>query len=458
MSRIRGTQPAREIAPAQAPLGERSPFHRSRLARGAIATLLAVAVCVVSPTTALAITRPTVLARAQSWVDKPVPYSQAKYHLGYRTDCSGYVSMCWQTGVSWSTSSFHAVTHAIKVSELKPGDAMLEKGYHIRLFYNWTNGSHTSYLAYEAGTKVAVARVHSLSADLKAGYVPTRYNAILDGPDADDVLWNGSFDAWSTSGGWSTSDEQPMMWDVDGPTRGDLVAHRADVAHTGINSLQLLAPGGYSHTPTEVSQTASVTAGASYRMCAWVRTPGDPGALRLSLRFVAADGASLGETSTSGAQFGIDDAGFRPITGLVTAPIGADSAVVTVRLAAPAAYASGPSSAIVDDISLARPRATVSIKSSARTVRRGRKITLSGAVSPSSAAGVTAVVYVQRPGQGFKRLAVVPITTTADATAWRASCAFKRGMRKGVYRFRVNVPAFPGYLGKTSSTVGVRLK
>ena len=115
------------------------------------------------PASALAISRDSVLSRAQGWVDKPVPYSQSKYHAGYRTDCSGYVSMCWSTGTSWSTSSFHAVTHKIAVSQLKPGDAMLKKGYHIRLFYGWADDAHTAYVAYEANTVVAVCRVHSLA-------------------------------------------------------------------------------------------------------------------------------------------------------------------------------------------------------------------------------------------------------------------------------------------------------
>jgi hypothetical protein len=39
------------------------------------------------------ITRAQILARAQTWVDAKVPYSQSAYRDGYRTDCSGYVSM-----------------------------------------------------------------------------------------------------------------------------------------------------------------------------------------------------------------------------------------------------------------------------------------------------------------------------------------------------------------------------
>lgn len=40
--------------------------------------------------------RSAIIARGQVWVDKNVPYSQTKTYDGYRTDCSGFVSMCWQ--------------------------------------------------------------------------------------------------------------------------------------------------------------------------------------------------------------------------------------------------------------------------------------------------------------------------------------------------------------------------
>ena len=36
-----------------------------------------------------------VIANAKTWLNPAVPYSQSAYHNGYRTDCSGYVSMAW---------------------------------------------------------------------------------------------------------------------------------------------------------------------------------------------------------------------------------------------------------------------------------------------------------------------------------------------------------------------------
>jgi hypothetical protein len=83
---------------------------------------------------------------------------------------------------------------------------------------------------------------------------------------------------------------------------------------------------------------------------------------------------------------------------------------------------------------------------------------LSGTVTPAAAAGVTAVVWVKPPKQSWRRVAQVPVTSTAAGAGWATSYAFRAGMRKGAYLFRVSVPAFPGYLGRTSSTVSVALK
>ena len=236
-----------------------NPATRTR----AFVALIAFTLCLLLPATALGITRAEVLSRAQTWVKKPVKYSQSKYHLGYRTDCSGYVSMCWGTGRSWSTATFYRVTHRITKNELRPGDAMLKPGYHVRLFHHWANRSKTVYVAWESGYgKVAVRRVHKYSTDAKAGYKPTRYNEIVEARPADDLVWDGSFDAWS--GGWGAGGT-PVTWTVTGAKNRSLVGHRWDTAHSGRNSLLLLASANDSDTPTEISQAASVTQGRSTR-------------------------------------------------------------------------------------------------------------------------------------------------------------------------------------------------
>src|SRR4051812_37995954 len=49
------------------------------------------------------ISRAEIIARAQTWVAAQVPYSQDDYYGGYRTDCSGYVSMALKTSGSYWT-------------------------------------------------------------------------------------------------------------------------------------------------------------------------------------------------------------------------------------------------------------------------------------------------------------------------------------------------------------------
>ncbi len=44
-----------------------------------------------------------IIANAQTWLNPSIPYSQSDYYAGYRTDCSGYVSMAWQLGTSATT-------------------------------------------------------------------------------------------------------------------------------------------------------------------------------------------------------------------------------------------------------------------------------------------------------------------------------------------------------------------
>src|SRR5262245_56574165 len=46
------------------------------------------------------------IERGFVWLDANVPYSQSKSRGGYRTDCSGFVSMCWELGQSYTTADF----------------------------------------------------------------------------------------------------------------------------------------------------------------------------------------------------------------------------------------------------------------------------------------------------------------------------------------------------------------
>ena len=65
------------------------------------------------------------ISRGQDWVNKKVPYSQNATHDGYRTDCSGFVSMCWELAKpGLHTWTMHEVAHNISKNDLQAGDAM----------------------------------------------------------------------------------------------------------------------------------------------------------------------------------------------------------------------------------------------------------------------------------------------------------------------------------------------
>ncbi len=96
------------------------------------------------------VARSTMIARGQSWVDKHVPYNQQGTYDGYRTDCSGFVSMCWELArPGLSTFTMHTVAHNIDKGALAPGDAMNCDSRHILLFAGWTDGSQSKYVAME---------------------------------------------------------------------------------------------------------------------------------------------------------------------------------------------------------------------------------------------------------------------------------------------------------------------
>lgn len=115
------------------------------------------------PTPASAISRTDVLTRAQTWVKKRVRYSQRSYFAGYRRDCSGFVSMAWRTGRSYTSSTLRRVAKHIPLSKLKPGDAVHTPG-HVAIFVRWKSKARGLYVAMEESSwgKPALRRVRKL--------------------------------------------------------------------------------------------------------------------------------------------------------------------------------------------------------------------------------------------------------------------------------------------------------
>lgn len=126
-----------------------------------------------------------VLTRAEEWVDLAVPYcggvNGGTDHIcggtcnrpaapwdDYRTDCSGFVSWCWQIPSDPTTETYMTDDagangwSTILVEELAPGDAIVCDG-HIKLFSQWLSDTEAEiYEEYDCG-KVARKAVQSFT-------------------------------------------------------------------------------------------------------------------------------------------------------------------------------------------------------------------------------------------------------------------------------------------------------
>ncbi|MFI6587131.1 hypothetical protein [Embleya sp. NPDC050493] len=108
----------------------------------------------VAPVTPAAPDGDEIVARAKRWADLRLGYSMSGLHDGYRTDCSGLVSMAW--GLSppgLTTVTLPEVSHPIGRDDLRPGDILLNTAPgaagHTLIFAGWANAAHTTYFAYE---------------------------------------------------------------------------------------------------------------------------------------------------------------------------------------------------------------------------------------------------------------------------------------------------------------------
>jgi hypothetical protein len=104
------------------------------------------------------ISRGTIIARARSWMNPQVSYSESSYYGGYRTDCSGYVSMAWNLPSSLNTLTLvtSGITDQISKDDLQAGDIVDNPSgggdwnlAHVLIFDSWVDSSHTHYNAYE---------------------------------------------------------------------------------------------------------------------------------------------------------------------------------------------------------------------------------------------------------------------------------------------------------------------
>lgn len=128
------------------------------------------------------IDRNAVISRAETWLNPPVPYSQSKYKDGYRTDCSGYVSMAWNLGTNYNTNTLLTITNPISKGDLQRGDILLNSGSHVVIFHSWANSGKTQYLGYEqVGGRIGKTKKWNIPYPYwggASGYFPRRYKNI----------------------------------------------------------------------------------------------------------------------------------------------------------------------------------------------------------------------------------------------------------------------------------------
>jgi len=192
-------------------------MHNRGIHFSALALALLVLVALAAPRPAHAITRADVIKRANVWVKLNVPYSQSRYAtvsgslvptsttpsiLGYRTDCSGFISMSFDlrsslgTPLSLDTGSFPGRLVTIQKSQLLPGDIILRPKTlkiagktvpygHAVLFGGWADSSQTSYWGlHESGSAKGTVRAKipwgKTGFYNELGFAPYRFPGVRD--------------------------------------------------------------------------------------------------------------------------------------------------------------------------------------------------------------------------------------------------------------------------------------
>jgi Tol biopolymer transport system component len=102
---------------------------------------------------------------------------------------------------------------------------------------------------------------------------------------------------------------------------------------------------------------------------------------------------------------------------------------------------------------------SATIKTTSAKVRIGNAPILSGRVTPAALTGWNMVVYVKKPGKkNWSYSSNRTVYALGGNGAWYYKYTFKKGMKKGVYYFKANVPALPGFATSMSPTITIRLR
>jgi hypothetical protein len=140
------------------------------------------------------ISRAEVIARAESWYYRQVPYSQSDTardpeDTHYRTDCSGFVSMAWRitpTGMSSpTTATLRNYASVISKSSLKAGDALIRQesggtSGHAVIFKEWVGSGQSTMKVIEQNSTANDMMYREVSLSSYSAFTAYRYDNIID--------------------------------------------------------------------------------------------------------------------------------------------------------------------------------------------------------------------------------------------------------------------------------------
>ncbi|GAB3667942.1 hypothetical protein GCM10027589_34140 [Actinocorallia lasiicapitis] len=167
------------------------------------------------------ITQDAILSRADSWLGQGIIYNGGGRYNGYRTDCSGFVSMAWGLGApGMDTTSYvpSGTARWISKGDLQPGDVLLDDDAgdngHVVIFDHWDSPNQSSYVGTElSGNRNVVKRHIPYPYDSTPGdYAPARFNGSIparggthlfaQSPNKDGVfMYSGFNSVWTKVGG-----------------------------------------------------------------------------------------------------------------------------------------------------------------------------------------------------------------------------------------------------------------
>jgi hypothetical protein len=133
--------------------------------------------------------RAQAISRGFAWLDANVPYNQKGSHGGFRTDCSGFVSMCWNLKQSYTTADFAGGTANNEIlgsyEDLQPGDGLVRRAKgsgHAVLFVGWDDAKHTNACVLEEASTASDMQfgVRAVSSLKSQGFKAMRKDGMPD--------------------------------------------------------------------------------------------------------------------------------------------------------------------------------------------------------------------------------------------------------------------------------------